>query len=567
MSWLGDIFKNPKLGYSPSLEPPGWNLLRDLMMRKIFNLQASPYGYDPSQGQSMQSLLPTGGRGTFNPYSGGYGGGAGDAGGGGGLVGGGMGGGMGGPSPRVKYEDQGEQKPPMVLGRDRMPVVPPGPAGGGMGNPTPGGSSPMRPGQQAQQQSGQASSGGFQGGRRGDNGTQKPKANPPEWWEPGGQISGPVPFPEPSENPFKDFNPFPIGGAERPPDANPDIAPPQFQGPADPRKHDWGAWSTPPPGWDRGVNRDNASFDGRRLGYDSPYMFQRGPLMLGSDGPTLSTNTPVPGRRRNIFREQQQNYFGGNPADILRRMGFNFQQGPQAGTMFNKGGQSYFNQGASHEGAGPGGQSQFLQGLGYGQGSKGRYGGDIPMIDRMMAAVAQNNLNQRVRSITPQEKAQMGATGRDIFGGSAMGVPGGAHGTPGTGVDWRQKPVQAAPKTEGPGEVKPPRPQTPKVEPPGEVKPPQAPVVTGSQLPTTGTVKLKDEEKPLGTDGGFNDPTGRFQSFNSGGGPSPTGADQGGVLAMLMEMLSTGGGGGGGTGQGSMPMMDPRLQRRRPPGF
>lgn len=73
MSWLTDLFKQPQLGYSPNLEPTGWPLLRDMLERKIFDLQANPYGFDPSQGRSMESLLPTGGRGTFNPYSGGYG--------------------------------------------------------------------------------------------------------------------------------------------------------------------------------------------------------------------------------------------------------------------------------------------------------------------------------------------------------------------------------------------------------------------------------------------------------------------------------------------------------------
>lgn len=69
------FFQQPQLQYSPALEPPGWNLLRDQMMRKIFGLQGDPYNYDPSMGVPQSALLSNTGRGLFNPITGGYGGG------------------------------------------------------------------------------------------------------------------------------------------------------------------------------------------------------------------------------------------------------------------------------------------------------------------------------------------------------------------------------------------------------------------------------------------------------------------------------------------------------------
>ena len=67
------IFDQPLLGYSPNLEPPGWNLLRQMLMSKIFQLQGNPYGFNPGAGQSQGSLWNGAGRGLMNPYTGAYG--------------------------------------------------------------------------------------------------------------------------------------------------------------------------------------------------------------------------------------------------------------------------------------------------------------------------------------------------------------------------------------------------------------------------------------------------------------------------------------------------------------
>jgi len=72
-------FQQPLLGYSPNMEPPGWDLLRDMLMRKIFTMQGNPYGYNPKntagaggKPASMESLWTGKGRGLMDPKTGQY---------------------------------------------------------------------------------------------------------------------------------------------------------------------------------------------------------------------------------------------------------------------------------------------------------------------------------------------------------------------------------------------------------------------------------------------------------------------------------------------------------------
>ncbi len=67
------FFQQPELQPKPVLEPSSFDVLRDLYASKLVNQQANPYGFDPSKGQSQESLYTGNGRGTFNPYNGSYG--------------------------------------------------------------------------------------------------------------------------------------------------------------------------------------------------------------------------------------------------------------------------------------------------------------------------------------------------------------------------------------------------------------------------------------------------------------------------------------------------------------
>jgi hypothetical protein len=67
------FFQQPELTPKPVLEPSSFDVLRDLYASKLVNQQANPYGFDPSKGQSQESLYTGNGRGTFNPYNGSYG--------------------------------------------------------------------------------------------------------------------------------------------------------------------------------------------------------------------------------------------------------------------------------------------------------------------------------------------------------------------------------------------------------------------------------------------------------------------------------------------------------------
>jgi hypothetical protein len=68
---MASLTQQPQLQPQPNLEPPGFALLRDLLMRKLIGQESSPYG---ATSDSAQSLFNPQGRGMFDPYSGGYGG-------------------------------------------------------------------------------------------------------------------------------------------------------------------------------------------------------------------------------------------------------------------------------------------------------------------------------------------------------------------------------------------------------------------------------------------------------------------------------------------------------------
>lgn len=517
MSWLDDLFRNPQLGYSPNLEPPGWNLLRDMMMRKIFNQQANPYGFDPSSGASMNSLLPTGGRGTFNPYSGGYGDSTPNP---------------GGSMPRTR-----------VVGRDaRMPVVPssrPSPVGGGDAP-----SSPARPTTPAGSE--QPGAGGVRP-LSGSGGQTQPR---------GGGGGGGFTFERTPPTTFNNWDDFRQGlgdlmghnPATRPPDANPNVpAPPIYQGPARP----WGGGSGGVN--DQGGEHYGPRFDGVECGRDaSPYMFQMGPRMLGSDGPMFSNDAGMapgalgaPSLQSMLMRQ----YFGGDPASILRSLGFNWSNGPQ-GTTFTRGGNSYLNQGAQHEGGGFGGESAFLQGQGFapgrGQGNlpgNRQYGGQLGMVDKMMARIAQMN-RRGMRDPNGAMGMKLPPVVRPPGWHSGMPMPGPAAPkaptiTEGNQVGGKQLAAGGNPDTS-----------------------------TANRTPTTGNVKVDVGQKPpvYGADGRRVGYDAMFPDPVSPGGAQPTSSDQGGdVLAAVAKLL---GGGSGAAVGGSMPLLD-ILQRRnrRPLGF
>jgi len=89
---LGSFFSRQQIPQQPNPEPPGFNLLRDMLMRRAFQLNQNPYGLSP---QGQQNAWMMGSRQPFNPY-GSFGAQYGMGGVGGGQGGWG-GGGMGGP--------------------------------------------------------------------------------------------------------------------------------------------------------------------------------------------------------------------------------------------------------------------------------------------------------------------------------------------------------------------------------------------------------------------------------------------------------------------------------------
>ena len=59
---MTDFFTQPTQSYTPSLEPPGFDLLRDFLMRRVFQLGANPYGLSPQgmSGVGSQPLFSSG---------------------------------------------------------------------------------------------------------------------------------------------------------------------------------------------------------------------------------------------------------------------------------------------------------------------------------------------------------------------------------------------------------------------------------------------------------------------------------------------------------------------------
>src|SRR6188474_2386937 len=108
------LFDRPIIPRQPEPEPPGFNLLRDMMMRRIFEMNANPYGMNPNY--SGPSPFNPQGRGTFNPVQGGYGQIQWPQGGGGAQQGGG---GMGGQRQRPRQAQGGEGRQPRKV--QRMP--------------------------------------------------------------------------------------------------------------------------------------------------------------------------------------------------------------------------------------------------------------------------------------------------------------------------------------------------------------------------------------------------------------------------------------------------------------
>jgi len=122
------FFDRPEIRRTPEPEPAGYDLLRDMLMRRIFEMNANPYGL--SENYRGPSPFNPQGRGAFNPYQGGYGGGGmpGSGGAPGGMPGGG-----------------GQRLPQMVGPRNTLGGMFPGGMGGG-GKGAPGMEKPNTPG-------------------------------------------------------------------------------------------------------------------------------------------------------------------------------------------------------------------------------------------------------------------------------------------------------------------------------------------------------------------------------------------------------------------------------------
>ena len=118
------FFDRPQIQQSPNPEPAGFDLLRDMLMRRSFEMNANPYGLDPNY-QGPSPWQPNG-RGAFNPYTGGYG------------MGGMGGGGMGGPGRQPMQIPPRQAGPPGGGGMGGGNVLAGG-GGGGMMQPDQGG--------------------------------------------------------------------------------------------------------------------------------------------------------------------------------------------------------------------------------------------------------------------------------------------------------------------------------------------------------------------------------------------------------------------------------------------
>jgi hypothetical protein len=163
-----------------------------------------------------------------------------------------------------------------------------------------------------------------------------------------------------------------------------------------------GSQSGPPPKWNDG-------------GMGPQYM-------MDSYTPPGQQSFAMPGGQPSLYQQSLQNYLGGqSAADYLHGQGVGFNQGPSAGTGFTYNGGTYQNMGASHEGAGPGGESQFLINQGVQSGQSGPYSGDVAKMDKAMANVAQSNFHQKVAGLTTAQKQAMAASGKDIFGNPVGG--------------------------------------------------------------------------------------------------------------------------------------------------
>jgi len=184
-----------------------------------------------------------------------------------------------------------------------------------------------------------------------------------------------------------------------------------------------------PPGTDGGGGGNGGGGNGG--GGNGGGGSQSGPPPKWNDGGMgpqymMDGYSPTPqqsfGGGQSLYQQSLQNYLGGqSAADYLQGKGVGFNQGPSAGTGFTYNGGTYQNMGSSHEGAGPGGESQFLINQGVQSGKGGAYSGDVAKMDKAMANVAQSNFHQKVAGLTTAQKQAMAASGRDIFGNPVGG--------------------------------------------------------------------------------------------------------------------------------------------------
>lgn len=101
----------------------------------------------------------------------------------------------------------------------------------------------------------------------------------------------------------------------------------------------------------------------------------------------------------------------------LKAMGITFDTDPATGAMtFHAGGKSYVNTGMSHEGAGPGGESEFLKSAGFDAGPRGYYGGQLAEADQLMAGLRNRASNQVIQQMSPEQRRALAQSGHDIYG-------------------------------------------------------------------------------------------------------------------------------------------------------
>lgn len=162
----------------------------------------------------------------------------------------------------------------------------------------------------------------------------------------------------------------------------------------------------------RNVTRGNASTTSTKIGTTGGGQYNPNP-QAGAPDTTPKVGAPSPfagngGAMNPAFASgARQPGWDLSLQDInamLQQFGATASFGPDGLVLTGPNGQTYVNQGSSHEGAGPGGQSAFLESL-MGMQGKQHYGGALAQLDQALAGVAQKG--RFARSIGMDPNASM----------------------------------------------------------------------------------------------------------------------------------------------------------------